>query len=82
MRQKCAVFFLSVAQGALIGAAGIVPGASGGVLAVSMGIYRPIVDAVLTLFKNFKKNFLYLLPFGDVYKRQGEAGPFPGGSGL
>ena len=64
MRKRNAEFFLAMAQGAIIGAAGIIPGASGGVLAVSMGIYRSIVNAVLSLLKDFRKNFLYLLPFG------------------
>lgn len=64
MTKRRADFLLAIAQGAIIGAAGIIPGASGGVLAVSMGVYRPIVDAVLSLLKAFKKNFLYLLPFG------------------
>ena len=39
-------FWLAIAQGSIIGAAGLIPGASGGVLAVAMGIYRPIVDAI------------------------------------
>ena len=64
MRKRNAEFFLAMAQGAIIGVAGIIPGASGGVLAVSMGVYRSIVNAVLSLLKDFRKNFLYLLPFG------------------
>lgn len=59
-----AKFWLPIAQGFVVGAAGLIPGASGGVLAVSMGIYRPIVNAVLSLFKDFKRNFLFLLPYG------------------
>lgn len=57
-------FWLAIAQGSIIGAAGLVPGASGGVLAVAMGVYRPIVNAVLALLKAFKKNFRFLLPYG------------------
>ncbi len=57
-------FWLAVVQGAIIGASGIIPGASGGVLAVSMGIYRPIVDAILAIFKSFKKSVCFLLPYG------------------
>ena len=60
MRKRNAEFFLAMAQGAIIGAAGIIPGASGGVLAVSMGIYRSIVNPVLSLLKDFRKNCLYL----------------------
>lgn len=62
--RRHADFWLAMAQGSIIGAAGLVPGASGGVLAVAMGVYRPIVDAALSLLKDFKKNFLFLLPYG------------------
>ncbi|NCB31410.1 MAG: DUF368 domain-containing protein [Clostridia bacterium] len=64
MMKRHADFWLAIAQGSIIGATGLIPGASGGVLAVSMGIYRPIVDAVLSLLKAFRKNFFYLLPYG------------------
>ena len=64
MKNGPLTFGLAIAQGCIVGAAGLVPGASGGVLAVAMGIYRPIVDAVLSLFNNFKKNFFFLFPYG------------------
>ena len=54
----------SVLEGTLIGAAGMIPGASGGVLAVAFGIYRKAIDAIAGLLKNFKRNFLFLLPYG------------------
>ena len=57
-------FLLRVLKGFIIGVAGIVPGASGGVLAVSMGVYRPVLDAVYGFFKDIKRNFLFLLPLG------------------
>ncbi|MDR0839971.1 MAG: DUF368 domain-containing protein [Christensenellaceae bacterium] len=57
-------FGLAVLQGAIIGVVGLAPGASGGVLAVSMGIYRPIMDALLALPRAFKRSFLFLLPYG------------------
>ena len=49
-------------EGALIGAAGMIPGASGGVLAVAFGVYRKAIDAIAGLLKDFKTNFLFLLP--------------------
>lgn len=52
-----------VLEGTLIGATGMIPGASGGVLAVAFGIYRKALDAVAGLLKNFKQNFLFLLPY-------------------
>lgn len=48
----------------LMGAAGMIPGASGGMLAVAFGIYRRAIDAVAGLLNNFRKNFLFLLPYG------------------
>jgi putative membrane protein len=54
----------SMVCGAVIGIGGILPGVSGGVMAVSFGLYRPILDAVAGFFKNIKKNFLFLLPIG------------------
>ena len=51
-------------EGALIGAAGMIPGASGGVLAVAFGVYRKAIDAIAGLLKDFKTNFLFLLPYG------------------
>lgn len=51
-------------EGAIIGAVGIIPGASGGVLAVAFGIYRNVIDAVAGLTRDFRRNFLFLLPYG------------------
>ena len=48
--------------GNVIGIGGIIPGVSGGILAVSMGIYKPMLDAIGCFFKNIKKNFLFLMP--------------------
>ena len=54
----------SVLAGAMIGLGGILPGVSGGILAVSFGLYRPILDAIAEFFKHPKKSFLFLLPIG------------------
>lgn len=48
--------------GMLIGVANIIPGVSGGTMAVSMGIYDKMIHSVTHLFKEFKKSFLFLLP--------------------
>lgn len=37
-------------------------GVSSGVLCVIFGIYEKLVDSILGIFKDFKKNFLFLLP--------------------
>lgn len=39
-------------------------GISSGVFCVIFGIYEKLVNSVLNLFKNFKKNFLFLIPIG------------------
>ncbi|MCE5235802.1 MAG: DUF368 domain-containing protein [Eubacteriales bacterium] len=57
-------FLFRVLKGFIIGIAAILPGASGGVLAVAMGIYKPALDAVANVFKSFKASARFLLPFG------------------
>ena len=53
------------AVGIGIGAAIIIPGISGGTIALITGVFKRIVDAVDDLFsKRFWKNLLILLPFG------------------
>lgn len=54
----------SIFQGLVIGLASVLPGVSGGTIAVSMGIYDKVISCITHLFKNFKKNFLFLLPMG------------------
>lgn len=48
--------------GILIGCGAILPGVSSGVFCVIFGIYEKLVDSITNLFKDFKNNFLYLLP--------------------
>lgn len=48
----------------MIGAGAIIPGLSGGILAVSMGLYQPTIEAITGFFKAPKKNFNFLLPLG------------------
>ena len=55
-------FLFSVCKGVLIGVGAVLPGISSGVLCVIMGIYQKLVDSALGLFKNFKKNFVFLFP--------------------
>lgn len=54
--------FLSFVKGGIIGIANIIPGVSGGSLAVSLSIYEPLLDAIGNFFKNKRKNFYILLP--------------------
>lgn len=64
MNSKVSSFIKRVVAGIVIGIGGILPGVSGGIMAVSMGLYRPMLDAVAGFFKSPVKNFLFLLPLG------------------
>ncbi len=52
----------NILKGIVIGLANIIPGVSGGTMAVSMGIYDKLIHCITHLFKEFKKSVLFLLP--------------------
>ena len=49
-------------KGIFVGIANIIPGVSGGTIAVVLGIFDEMISAVNTIFKNFKKNMTFLIP--------------------
>lgn len=53
-----------VVKGFLIGVAKIIPGVSGAMLAISMGIYERAMKAISEYRKNPIENFKFLLPLG------------------
>jgi len=55
-------FAREIVLGLVIGVAGITPGLSGGALAAAMGIYEPIIRALSSLSRTFRKSALFLLP--------------------
>lgn len=55
-------FLINFIKGVVAGIGGIAPGLSGSVLLVILGLYEQMVSAIGTLFKNFKKNIMFLLP--------------------
>ena len=55
-------WILDILRGAVIGVSNIIPGVSGGTMAVSMGIYDRVIYAVNNLTKQFRKSFRELLP--------------------
>ena len=55
-------WILDILRGAVIGVSNIIPGVSGGTMAVSMGIYDRIIYAVNNIVKQFKKSLKDLLP--------------------
>jgi len=56
--------FFRYIVGILIGAGAILPGISSGVICVVCGIYEKLLNCVLNIFKDWKKNFIYLFPIG------------------
>lgn len=55
-------WLMDILRGAAIGIANIIPGVSGGTMAVSMGIYNRLIYAINDLFRNFRKTVADLLP--------------------
>ena len=51
-----------VVKGALVGTGAILPGISGGVLSVVLGIYRPMMEFLSHPFSSLKKNIKFFLP--------------------
>ncbi|MCR5787597.1 MAG: DUF368 domain-containing protein [Bacilli bacterium] len=51
-------------KGFIMGIANIIPGVSGGTLAIILGIYEEFIGALSHLLKNFKKNLLFIVPLG------------------
>lgn len=53
-------------KGMIIGISNVIPGVSGGTMAVSMGIYDKLVQTIGNFFhhfkENFKKNMIFLIP--------------------
>lgn len=45
-----------------MGIANIIPGVSGGTLALTLGIYEKFINAISHFFKNFKENLKFLIP--------------------
>ncbi|MCR5389903.1 MAG: DUF368 domain-containing protein [Lachnospiraceae bacterium] len=57
-------FIIDILKGCVMGIANVIPGVSGGTMAVSMGIYDRLITALTHLFKEFKKSFVTVLPIG------------------
>lgn len=68
---------LRFVQGFIIGAGGILPGISGGVLSVIFGIYRPVMEVLAHPLDGLRRHFSLLLPVGI-----GAVLGFLGGGGL
>ena len=53
---------LNAIYGCIIGVANIIPGVSGGTMAVMLNIYDKLIDSFTGLRRNFKKSIKFLLP--------------------
>lgn len=51
-------------KGFIIGIANIIPGVSGGTLAITLGLYERIIESVTHFFSKFKENLKFLIPIG------------------
>ena len=61
MKDKIILFF----KGIILGVSFVIPGVSGGTLAVTMGLYEELIEAISHFYQskgNFKKYFLFILP--------------------
>ena len=57
-------FLVDVIKGALVGVANIIPGVSGGTIALTMGVYEDFISSISNFLKKPKKSLKFLLPFG------------------
>lgn len=55
-------FFMDMLKGVMIGIANIIPGVSGGTMAVSLGIYDKLIASVSNLLKDWRASVKTLLP--------------------
>ena len=51
-------------KGMLFGIANLIPGVSGGTMAIVTGVYEKLLDSINNLFKKFKASIIFLLLFG------------------
>ena len=57
-------YILLTIKGFILGVANIIPGVSGGTLAITLGIYQDLIGAISHIFKNLKNNLKFLIPLG------------------
>ena len=50
-------FIIDILKGAVMGIANVIPGVSGGTMAVAMGIYDKLITSLTHIFKEFKFTF-------------------------
>lgn len=64
MKNKILAPIMLFLKGIMVGIANIIPGVSGGTIAVIVGVFDRMLEALNTLFKKFKENMKFLIPLG------------------
>ncbi len=54
--------FFNIFKGMIMGIANVIPGVSGGTMAVSLGIYDKLIESVTCIVKKFKQSISFLFP--------------------
>jgi putative membrane protein len=57
-------FFINFFKGLLIGVATLVPGVSGGTMAVILGVYDDLIHAISSFFEDWKKHIILVVELG------------------
>ena len=61
-RPKWLAFLIYIVDGFLMGLGNVIPGVSGGTLALLLGVYEKMIGAISNLFKKFKESIFVVLP--------------------
>ena len=57
-------YYILILKGFIVGLGKIIPGVSGALLAISIGIYDEAIDSIGNFFKDVKVNIKFLMPIG------------------
>ncbi len=57
-------YIILILKGFLFGIANLIPGVSGGTMAVITGVYEEFLESINHFLHNFKRSILFLLPYG------------------
>ncbi len=60
----CMLSISTIIKGFIVGATMMVPGVSGGSMAMVLGLYDKLINSLGHIFDSFKSNFIFLLEFG------------------
>lgn len=63
IKNKRKEYFLTIIKGAIVGGTMIVPGVSGGSMAMILGVYNKLITAVSSFLKSVKENAIFLSLF-------------------